>query len=86
VSGYAVVVSSSVNIPNNNSATAKATCPAGKKAIGGGFAESTGNGMHVLSMGPTTTNAANDSWSVVAERILGNNASFTATAICVTAS
>ena len=85
VSGYAIVTSAMVNIPNSGPATNTATCPAGKKAIGGGYAESTGNGMHVLSELPTTVTASNDSWSVKAERILGNNAQFTVTVICVTA-
>ena len=59
-------------------------CPAGKKAIGGGYSETTGNSIHVLYTGPTTTTAANDSWTITAERINGN-ATYTVMAICVLA-
>ena len=74
-----------MTIPNSGPATQKAVCPAGKKAIGGGFNESTGNGMHVTVEGPVTTTSTGDSWSITADRIVGQNAQFTVTAICVSA-
>ena len=84
VSGYELVTSLAMNISNANPATQKAVCPAGKKAIGGGFAETTTNGMIVTSSGPSMTTLAGDSWSVTASRLSGN-AQFTVTAICVSA-
>jgi hypothetical protein len=75
-----------MTIPNSGPATQKAVCPAGKKAIGGGYAETTGNGMHIMSEGPVTTTTTGDSWSITADRIVGQNAQFTVTAICVIAS
>ena len=80
-----MVTSAAVSTTNANSVTNTATCPAGKKAIGGGFAETSGFSMHVLSEGPTTVNAANDSWTIRAQRIQNNNATYTVTAICVSA-
>jgi hypothetical protein len=37
VSGYQRVFSDFVNVPSGGSATARATCPNGKKALGGGY-------------------------------------------------
>jgi hypothetical protein len=37
VSGYQRVFSAFVNVPSGGSATARATCPDGKKALGGGY-------------------------------------------------
>jgi hypothetical protein len=85
VSGYAIVVSAAVSTNSATAVTNTATCPVGKKAIGGGFAETSGNSMHVLSEGPTTVTGANDSWTIKAQRIQANNATFTVTAICVSA-
>ena len=84
MSGYEVVVSAPVSASTGTSITQKATCPAGKSAIGGGYTETTGNGMEVLAMGPATATSANDSWSVKARRIQ-SSATFTVTAICITA-
>lgn len=85
MSGYAVVTSAPISTNGNASVTQKAVCPAGKKAIGGGFSETTGNSIHVLYTGPATTTAANDSWAITAQRILSGNATYTVMAICVSA-
>ncbi len=87
MSGYAIVPSAPVSTTSNAIVTNTATCPVGKKAIGGGFSETSGNSMHVHSEGPTTVNPlnTNDSWRIRAQRIGNNNATFTVTAICVSA-
>ena len=82
--GYEVVVSAPVPTTGSSSVVVKATCPAGKQAVSGGYSEITGNGMLVLAMGPATTNSPNDSWSVKAQRVQ-SAATFTVTAICISA-
>ncbi len=85
LSGYVVVTSAAVSTTSALPITNTATCPIGKKAIGGGYSESTGNGLHVFIDGPATVNSANDSWLIRAERIQSTNATFTVSVICVTA-
>jgi hypothetical protein len=85
VSGYAVVTSAAVSTTNGTAVTNTATCGAGKKAMGGGFTLSAGNGLHVLTDAPATVNAANDSWTIRAERVGNTNVTFTVTVICVSA-
>lgn len=75
-----------MTISASGPATNTATCPAGKTVVGGGYSESTGHSMLLLSEGPTTVNSANDSWTVRADRVAqSSNAIYTVTAICITA-
>ena len=85
VSGYALVTSTGTTT-SGAVITVKAACASGKKAVGGGYVETSGNGIHVVSEGPATTTASNDSWSITAKRIANTNTSITVTAICVIAS
>ena len=80
-----MVTSASISTSNSASVTQKAVCPVGKKAIGGGYNETNGNNIHVVTTGPTTTNSANDSWQVKADRLQNGNATYSVTAICVSA-
>ena len=76
-SKISVVTTSPVGVsPNNPGATVTATCPAGQKALGGGF--NTGPNAFVDATGPT---ADGGGWFVVAET--GSlSATVTATAVC----
>ena len=85
LSGYVVVTSAAVSTTSALPITNTATCPIGKKAIGGGYSESSGNGLHVFIDAPATVNSANDTWLIRAERIQNANATFTVSVICVTA-
>ncbi len=84
LTGYEVVTSAPISTTNALPVTRVATCPSGKVAVGGGHTESSGNGLHVFINAPSSVNAANDSWTIKAERIQSTNATFTITVICVT--
>ena len=85
MSGYVVITSAPISTSSSGPVSQKAVCPAGKKAIGGGYSETTGNSILVRYTGPTTTTAAFDSWTITAEQILSFTGTYTVMAICVTA-
>ncbi len=81
VSGWEKVVSASEN-DTTDAKTQTATCPAGKKAVGGGYMiNSSAHTFYPTANYPS----ADDTWSVTVERSTGTSAwSLTAYALCLT--
>ena len=85
LSGYQVVQGPSVPLPANSVAFGKATCPTGKRAVGGGGSHSSGVGF-VANMGQSipAPNSGNTTWQVGFKNPTTNPAAVQTYVICAT--
>jgi hypothetical protein len=82
-----VLVTAQGTAPSNSIGTASATCPAGKKVLGGGFTGLTGNTTRVShsSPKPTPTGVSDTAWEVILYNSDAFPLVFTVYAICANA-
>ena len=82
-----VTITAQGTAPSNSIGTASATCPAGKKVLGGGFTGLTGNTTHVShsSPRPTPTGVSDTAWEVTLHNGDAFPLVFTVYAICANA-
>lgn len=77
--GYEIVAGSTVNVTSNNFNTASATCPSGKKAVGGGFGDTGTNLVYAVASYPS----ADDTWTVKMFNNAGSTGTVAPYAVCV---
>jgi hypothetical protein len=78
VSGYQIVVSPET-ISDSNRHTVVATCPAGKKVLGGGYINANSHGLDVISNGPDWQGSL---WAVEVQKTVAIDITVHVYAIC----
>ena len=78
VSGYQIVVAPET-ISDFNTHTFVATCPTGKKVLGGGYINANSHGLDVISNGP---NHDGSLWAITAEKTVSIDITVHVYAIC----
>lgn len=84
ISGFQVVEGTPVNVDAGRSSQQTVTCPAGKKAISGGYETSSSQNVTLNRTGPSTTGST--SWYVRITNDSGAAKTWNAQAICVNVS